>query len=143
MNATTDKRERLTKWNAGWFGMQIGCSAWMLGLIFIAPSPLSLISASAVFSFLIINIVGTYMWMRSDKIDINTATNILIGIAALGSFSMLVIMDLSGVLHKWEPRFSNPRHAYWLMLMFPILIMLLRGRSNNSKANKAPDRTSG
>ena len=132
----TDNKDRPAKWNAGWFGMQLGSSAWMLGLIFIAPSPFSLMSASGVFTFLMINIIGTYMWMHSGKIDIHVAFIILIGIAALGCFSLLVIMDVSGILHQWEPRFSNPRHAYWLMLLFPWRAWQLRNRGNGGVANK-------
>ena len=140
MNAPTKNTDSPKRWNAGWFGMQLGCSAWMLGLMYIAPSVLSLVSASGIVSFVIINLIGTYMWTRSDKLDLDVAFDIFVGIAALGTFLLLVIMDVSGVLHQWEPRFANPRYAYLLMLIFPwLLFPRNRNQDKNNGQQSVPD----
>jgi hypothetical protein len=108
-------------WNTGgWFGGQIGGTAWMLqALFYIRSEPM--LAAIAVGCFIGGNIVGLILWSLRGRIAFYPAVQVLL--AALGAISVVyfVAYDVFGRLSELDPRFERP---YWALLIFPVLMVL-------------------
>ena len=109
------------KWNYGWFGGQLGGTAWMLFLGFASPPFWSLVPISGIVVFALVNIVGFIMWINQERLDQHICSHTLIAVIALGSYALLALMDATGCIQQWEPRLHNPKSAYLLMLIFPMV----------------------
>ena len=109
------------QWNAGWFGGQIGGTAYLvilgLFLAFKDPIPGMIIFACGI----VPNIVGCFMWKRRDKLDPYHSVQML----------MLVIFIFTAIAYFTAARFS--RHSEWefisgsgsawILLLFPGLML--------------------
>jgi hypothetical protein len=137
---------RAGKWSYGWFGGQIGGTAWMLGLALASPPLCSLVSVSGIVVFALINLIGLTMWRNQSRLDQHTCLQVLIAVTGLGSYCLLALMDASNCLQKWDPRIHNPKTAYLLLLIFPILSVWIwtanRRNSQQKQANQASHATS-
>ena len=117
MNPTCEPK----KWSYGWFGGQLGGTAWMLFLGLASPPAWSLVSISGLVVFALVNFIGLIMWKYQARLDQHICFQILIAVTALGSYALLALMDATGCVQQWEPRFQNPKSAYLIMLIFPLV----------------------
>jgi hypothetical protein len=84
------------QWNSGgWFGSQVGSTAWMLvgAVMFAIKAPW--IAAAFSLCFAVANVVGTALWSRRDRLRPYAAMQLLIlvigvsGMVAIASVDML------------------------------------------------------
>jgi hypothetical protein len=82
------------QWNTGgWFGGQIGSTAWMLvGAALLAPQAPA-IAAVWLLCFAVPNVVGTWMWWRRDRIRPYPALQLLLLSCLAGGLAALITLD--------------------------------------------------
>lgn len=117
MNPTSNSE----KWSFGWFGGQLGGTAWMLFLCLASPPIWSLVSVSGFVVFALVNLVGFVMWTNQARLDQHICVQILIAVIGLGTFALLALMDATGCVQQWDPRIQNPKSAYLMLLIFPAM----------------------
>jgi hypothetical protein len=85
------------QWNTGgWFGSQLGCTAWMLvGAAVIAPQA-PLVAAWWACCFVIANAVGTGLWWRRDRLSPYPAIQALLATVAVAGLLAVVSLHLFG-----------------------------------------------
>ena len=115
------------QWNAGgWFGAQLGSTCWLL-LLSLLLIPKSLPLAAAILAYgLVPNIVGTLIWRRRASLAPYPAIQCLIGLIGVCTLAAFVTLDLAGQLGELQQHGSSApqgRGIYWLMLMFPGMMM--------------------
>lgn len=122
------------QWNGGgWFGGQIGGTAWMLvaGVLVLAQG--SLLGLAILVCFLIPNVVGVALWRSRDRIRPYPAIQALVVVMGVCSVLTLVAFDVSGRLAAYSP--GSSWSVYWILLVFPTTMMMfhLQNRSRGTK----------
>jgi hypothetical protein len=126
-----------SQWNAGgWFGGQIGGTAWLLVGAVVLSSQAPGVAALWLVGFAISNAVGLYLWRGRDRIRPYPALQILLamlgvtGLLALIALDMLgpegVRMDLvweNGGLRLVDKGSADTGRAYLFLLVFVPLLM--------------------
>ena len=113
------------KWNAGWFGVQLGASCWLLLAGVGAVERLPALSLLMIVCFLIPNVVGTILWLNRTRIDPYVGYQLLLLVLLVATATALAGADYLGVLGALDRRFQNPRNLYWILCLFPILMAVL------------------
>lgn len=92
------------QWNAGWFGLQLGGTLWLLIMALVLVGRSS--TAATVFGcFLIPNLFGTWLWFSRVRLSV---------IAQLGSFCDPRIVLDPGSLHFGPGRTMDGDGLRWL-----------------------------
>ena len=122
------------QWNAGgWFGGQVGGTAWMLvaGVLVLAQG--SLLGLVVLVCFLIPNVVGVVLWCLRDRIRPYPAIQILVAVMGVFSVLTLVAFDVSGRLDAYSE--GSSRSTYWMLMVFPAVMLMfhLQNRSGRKK----------
>ncbi len=121
MNETP--RSRAFHWNiGGWFGGQLGASAWIaiLGALYLAIDPLAGLAALGL--FVAQNALGCWLWSRRIELAPYPAIQLLFGISLLAALAVLVLFDLRGHLGSLDPRLSA-RSMYLVLLVYPAVML--------------------
>lgn len=113
------------RWNAGWFGAQLGSSCWLLIAGLGAAAQLPKLSVLMIGCFLIPNVFGTILWMKRASIDPYVAYQLLLAVLLVATAAALLGADYLGVLGALDRRFQNPRDMYWILCLFPVLMVAL------------------
>jgi hypothetical protein len=124
----------LFQWSTGgWFGTQIGSTLWLpLSAWHLGPLDASLAGFLAGL-FLCVNLIGTLLWLRRDRIAPYGALQLLIAVVGLVFLSALVAMDASGRLGDFEPRLrEHPGVMYGGVAMFPAMMLLFHLRERGA-----------
>lgn len=114
----------------GWFGGQLGCSAWMLLASLLAGLEGSFLTAMyVVVLFALLNTFGYVLWFSRRKLRFRTAVSMLL--LASGTFGTAAIyfLDSAGV---WEVIQINPwvvsaEMSYVLLVVVHVVILLVLG----------------
>jgi hypothetical protein len=114
------------KWNAGWFGVQVGSSCWLLIAGVGAAKQFPELAALMIGCFLVPNIFGTVLWLKRDRIEPYAAYQALLLVLLVATAAALLGADYLGVLGALDRRFQNPRDMYWILCLFPALMLALR-----------------
>ena len=122
------------QWNAGgWFGGQIGGTAWMLlaGVLVLAQG--SLLGLLILVCFLIPNVVGVVLWRLRDRLSPYPAVQALVVVMGVCSVLTLVAFDVSGRLAEYSP--GSSASVYWILMVFPTTMLMfhLQNRSGRKK----------
>jgi hypothetical protein len=119
----------------GWWGAQLGASAWMLGsaLMFFSKAPG--VAAALLGCFVAMNLFGWVLWRSRERFSAYAAIQSFCAGAGLFTSIAIAVLDVSGHLGEWEPRFASQPHAvYFVLLLFPLVMLLLhfrfRGEAN-------------
>ena len=131
--------DKIYRWNAGWFGMQLGGSLWMIGTLFIGAPIFSLAALSGLIICVLVNTAGTLFWLNRHKLDCYISFQILLVIQCLAAFALLAIMDISQYLQQWEPRLKQPWHAYLFLVMYPALSVMFYFQNKQLKNVRTED----
>lgn len=81
------------QWNTGgWFGTQVGSTCWMVvgavPLVFYAP----MIGVTFLICFAVANAIGTWLWLRRDRVPPYPAMQmLLLGIAITGLVALVTL----------------------------------------------------
>lgn len=111
-------------WNlGGWFGGQIGSSCWILlaGLLLMFKN--LLLGLVLVVFFILINLLGTMLWNRRNRIAPYPAVQGLILLNGAFAFLTIMMIDHFGRVADLDSRYEGmPGWAYAMLLMFPTLM---------------------
>ncbi len=118
------------EWNAGgWWGSQIGGTAWMLavgiGIAFQDIRPAAVMIAGGIVS----NIVGTLLWCRRDRVSPHRAIQTLLGVIGVCALGGIVSLDAFGHVP------ANQRLlVYWWLVFIPGLMLMFYLREREAAA---------
>jgi len=123
------------RWNAGgWFGAQIGATAWiaLLGILLLFDAPLlgALVLALAAAP----NVIGIILWRMRDRIRTYPAVQALIVAAGLAGLMAIVSIDIAGRIPV-RPRSS----AYWSLLVYPAVMVVLHLQNRAARRRRGTD----
>ena len=136
MPAKTPKRGTgQFQWNAGgWFGSQIGGTLWMLIVGVTTFGRLPAFALMAIVLASLVNGLGIWLWSRRDRLAPYLGIQVLVGIVALATLTLLTVFDNTGHLAELDTRFrNNPRGLYIILLMFPVLMGLFHFQNRSTK----------
>ena len=122
------------QWNAGgWFGGQIGGTAWMLlaGVLVLAQG--SLLGLVLIACFLIPNVVGVVLWRLRDRIAPYPAVQALVVVMGVFALLALVAFDVSGRLAAYSE--GSSRSVYWILMVFPTVMLMFHVQNRSGKKN--------
>ena len=124
-----------TRWNAGWFGAQIGGSCWMIGTVFMGAPTFSLPALSGPIIFVLVNTIGLLFWFNRGRLDSYISLQILFAVLCLATFALPAIEHGCGCLAKWDPRMTEPWRAYLLLLIFPGMSAMLHLQTRSRRTD--------
>jgi hypothetical protein len=123
-------------WNAGgWFGSQLGGTAWLLigALVIGRESPLS--GAVLLGCFLASNLIGTLLWTLRARLDPYRALQALVALVVLAGAGATRWLELRGEFALLDAR-VRPRTMY-LLLVVLFVVLLAVFESKHRTARKA------
>jgi hypothetical protein len=86
------------QWNTGgWFGGQIGCTAWLLAGAVVTAAQAPWVAALWVLCWALANSVGTVLWLRRDRVAPYPAVQGLLASCAAAGLLAVVILHASGL----------------------------------------------
>lgn len=131
------------QWNkGGWFGGQIGCTAWMLvGAVVLAPQAPEVAGIWLV-CFAIANAIGSWLWSRRGRLRPYPALQALLLICGTGGLLALVALHLFRPgLHIIRPSgislADEPRSILWLLVLVVGLMTWLHLMEWGAKREKS------
>lgn len=120
------------EWNAGgWWGSQIGGTAWMLAVgIDIALEDLRP-GAVMIAGGVVANIVGTWLWYQRDRVSPHRAIQTLLAVIGVCALCGIVALDAFGHVP------ANQRLlVYWWLLFIPGLMLMFYMRERGATATQ-------
>lgn len=113
------------QWNTwGWFGGQVGSSAWLLVLGIVAAAQGDALGAVPIALCLLANLIGTLLWWARDRLAPFAALEMLLGtITVLSAAGVAAILE--GGLLGSGPNLPPGRWVYLYLLIFPALMVQL------------------
>lgn len=125
--------EGVFQWNrGGWFGAQIGATAWLvlLGLLLLPQSPM--LGALILSLGLAPNALGVVLWRRRHELAPYPALQILLGACGVAALVSLLAVRSFG---PGEPSFDMPSVAS--LLIYPLLMGVFHFRERSARADAA------
>ena len=128
------------QWSTGgWFGAQIGATAYLvlLGILltFQAPPAGILLLVCG----LLPNIIGTLLWMRRDRLAPYPALQLLVAtvfvFTALGLGGMVLCNAPFGVPTRYS---VEARQAVWLILIYPGMMLMFHLQERSAARTNGP-----
>jgi hypothetical protein len=114
------------QWNAGgWFGSQVGGTAWLLSGVIQPPAPVPWLRGAWLAAFLLANAVGLALWWRRDRLAPFPATLALL--ATCGLAGTLALAATAAVAPPVGVRnlVMTPADAAWTLAGLWGLLLLL------------------
>lgn len=109
------------QWNAGgWFGSQVGSTAWMLGAAFVLLPDHVGPGIAAFLGFLASNVFGLVLYRKRSRMLPYPALQWLIGFVGVASVALVVYLNHSGVVDEVDPRL---RYGQWGFYLLPVLFI--------------------
>jgi hypothetical protein len=111
------------RWNAGgWFGAQIGATAWMalLGLLLLLDAPG--LGALVIAFALAPNVLGIVLWRMRDRIRPYPAAQLLIAVSAAFALAAFISLDVAGRIPAL--RAGSGWSVYWILLVYPGMMLM-------------------
>jgi hypothetical protein len=116
------------QWNlGGWFGGQLGCTAWMLVGIAVLTPQAPEVAVVWLVCFAVANAIGSWLWWRRDRIPPYTALQALLLACGINSLLALIALHLLRPgLRVTEPQgvrlADEPWLIPWLLAMLIVLM---------------------
>jgi hypothetical protein len=109
-------------WNAGgWFGGQLGASAWLLSGAFWLYLQEPAVGAIWLACCAAINAVGTILWLNRSRIGPHLALQFLL--ATSGLSGIVAFYAANTVQPEAVREMGWPGSGYWALLIFPVLMI--------------------
>jgi hypothetical protein len=111
------------QWNkGGWFGGQLGCTAWMLGGAIVLVPYASDVAGVWLTGFAVANAIGFWMWSRRDRLRPYPALQALLLVCGFSGLTALVALhSLRPGLHITRPVVfdlsDEPQLIPWLLVL--------------------------
>ena len=97
MSAQDGRQMRGFRWNAGgWFGSQIGMTAWILVTAFVLYPVDANVATFVLLFFLFPNVIGTWLWTRRARISPYKAVQSLVVMAGGSSMGVIFVVVDNG-----------------------------------------------
>lgn len=129
-------------WNAGgWFGAQIGMTAYMLVMAIVLLPVAGTIALGVVSVFVVANIVGVVMWLRRHTMSAYKALQILVIVAGLCGFAAFYFVDSGGAwdhIQRYGGAFSV--RSVYILLAILVIGLLLLFRLINGRVRQSPNK---
>lgn len=127
------------QWNTGgWFGGQLGGTAWMLVgagvLAALAPGH----AAIWLSCFLVANLVGLSLWRRRDRLSPYVAIQLLLG--TCGVVGLVALGMLEWLRPDAARQLSGERRSLFALGIVPLLMTWFAIMEYLARARKAPER---
>ena len=128
------------QWSTGgWFGAQIGATAYLvvLGilLVFQAPRAGSLLLVCG----LLPNLIGTGIWMRRCRLAPYPALQLLVATVFVFTALALGGLILCGQPLGLQPQYSvETRQVVWILLIYPGLMLMFHLQERSASRMNAP-----
>ena len=128
------------QWSTGgWFGAQIGSTAYLvvLGALLAFPSPRA--GILLLVCGLLPNIIGTWIWMRRDRFAPYPALQLLGG--TLFVFTALALGGLvlgSARLGLLPSSIAEARQVAWIILIYPAMMLMFHFQEREASRAKPP-----
>jgi hypothetical protein len=125
-------------WNAGgWFGSQLGGTAWL----FVSAAVLAFESGpSAAFLLgcgLVANAAGCLLWARRARLDPYRALQALVAVVVLAGAAAIRWLELRGELALLEPRLGPPAMYLLFLALLVALVALFEARRRAARRTRA------
>jgi hypothetical protein len=130
------------EWSAGgWFGAQIGASAWLLITALVLAAHDRTVAGLVLGIFLLANILGTTLWLRRVAMGRYKALQILIAIVCAASLAATFVIEQAGLwplVNDFSRKFGGiglPAGAIYLLIlaMFAALAAIFHLRFSGSR----------
>ena len=97
MSADVSKSSAFFRWNAGgWFGSQLGCTAWLLSGAFEFLWKDALLTSCFLLSFAVVNIWGLFLWSRRDRLTAYTGLQCLLAGCSTVLTLLIILINIRG-----------------------------------------------
>ncbi len=119
----TEQQPGAFSWNAGgWFGAQIGATAWilLLGVLLILDAPR--LGALVIAFSLAPNVLGIILWRMRDRIRPYPAVQLLVAASAAFALAAFVSLDVAGRISAL--RAGSGWSVYWALLVYPGVMVM-------------------
>ena len=113
------RRRGQFSWNrGGWFGGQVGASAWMglLGVLMVPISPA--LALVALLGCAIPNVLGSWLWAERQRFEPHLAFQALAAVSGLCALAVVSLFDYAGQLHE----LGSGYNLYWVLLVYPAVM---------------------
>ena len=119
-------------WNAGgWWGSQIGGTAWMLAVGIVMAFQDIRPGAVMIAGGIVSNIVGTWLWCNRDRVSPYRAIQTLLAVIGVCAVCGIVALDAFGHVP------ANQRLlVYWWLVFIPGLMLMFHLRERAAAASK-------
>jgi len=134
----TQPKSGAFRWNAGgWFGAQIGATAWiaLLGILLLFDAPLLGVLVLALATAP--NVIGIILWRTRERVGPYPATQILVAVS--GAFALLTFVSLDVAGRIFILRAGAGRHVYWILLVYPALMLVFHLRDRAARRCRGTD----
>lgn len=141
------------QWSAGgWFGSQVGCTAWMLAGATLASFQSARVALAWLACFSVANAVSTWLWTRRDRIRAVRALQLQLVVCGACGLLAFVAFDVCGQGVRLDVNWMDgrlgladangmTRQGYRFFLIFvplAILYLELMNRGSRAQAGAAP-----
>jgi len=126
------------RWNAGgWFGAQIGATAWiaLLGILLLFDAPLLGVFVLAYAAAP--NVIGIILWRMRDRVGPYPATQILVAVSGAFALVAFVSLDVVGRIAMLRP--GAGRRVYLVLLVYPGLMLVFHLRNRAGRRCRGTD----
>lgn len=114
----------------GWFGCQLGCSAWMLIASLLAGLEGSFLTAMYVVGlFALLNTIGYLLWFSRPKLRFRTAVAVLLLTSGTLGTVAIYLLNSAGVwkVIQFNPWVVSAEVSYVLLGVVHVVILLVLG----------------
>lgn len=122
----SSRPDHSSEWNGGWFGAQIGGSAWMaLGVVYMLVRREFALGAMMLMSCALVNVVGVYLWRNRRHLRQKAAIR----------FFLLVMALMTAIISVVWLRldYMRPRDLWWLLILPVVYLQIEMNRPKESE----------
>lgn len=120
------------RWNAGgWFGGQVGATAWilLLGVLLLFDDPR--LGALVIAFGVAPNVLGILLWRMRDRVRAYPAIQIFVALSGAFALASFVALDLAGRISAL--RSGSGRSVYWALLVYPFVMVVFHLQNRAAK----------
>lgn len=116
----------MMQWNAGgWFGSQLGASAWMFvaGALALRQDTAAALIVLAL--FVMGNTIGIGLWLRRDRISPYVGIQTLLAVLGLTGLAAVYVLDRAGIFETIQFRARASAQSMYLLLILVVAALMI------------------
>lgn len=116
----------MIQWNAGgWFGSQLGVSAWMLVAGALALQQDTSAGLMVLALFLIANTIGAGLWSQRDRISPYTGIQTLLAVLGATGLAAVYVLDRAGIFEAIQIGAKASARSTYLILILVVAVLMI------------------